>query len=184
MPDRLDFQLLSSGLRRIGWIRFWSQLTLGVVVVVILITQQVGAAWERNSDQIPGVAGAIGVTTMSFFILLYSLWHGWQIVKLGRAVNTEARPSRGEAGRLMKRGIFVDLFGLVLAIVGYEAYAGGLLLQTMRQQPGVAIGASIDNYSINSFEVISLLSNTHVLFAHFIGLILSLWLLQRIYRTT
>ena len=183
MPDRLDFQLLSSGLRRIGWIRFWTQLTLGVVVVSILIFAGLGAASQESNEQIPGVAGAASVTTFAFFILLYSLWNGWQIVKLGRAIQTETRPSRGEASRLLKRIVFVDLFGLVLSVVGYQAYAGGLMLQTMNVRGGAVIGAVADNYTINSFEIISLLSNTQVLFAHAIGLIFSLWLLRRIYRT-
>ena len=42
--------------------------------------------------------------------------------------------------------------------------------------------APISTYPITSIEMLSVLSNTQVLFAHLIGLMLSLWLLQRIYR--
>jgi hypothetical protein len=54
------------------------------------------------------------------------------------------------------------------------------------QTPGIAIGGggSADNLAITSLEMLSVLSNTQVLFGHLIGLILSLWLLQRVYRTT
>ena len=38
--------------------------------------------------------------------------------------------------------------------------------------------------AITSLEMLSVLSNTQVLFAHLIGLLFSLWLLQRIYRTS
>jgi len=31
MSDKIDFQSLSFGMRRIGWIRFWVQSILGVV---------------------------------------------------------------------------------------------------------------------------------------------------------
>jgi len=41
-----------------------------------------------------------------------------------------------------------------------------------------------DNLAITSLEMLSVLSNTQVLFAHLIGLMFSLWLLQRIYRTS
>ena len=41
-----------------------------------------------------------------------------------------------------------------------------------------------DNLAITSLEMLSVLSNTQVLFAHLIGLLFSLWLLQRIYRTS
>jgi hypothetical protein len=55
------------------------------------------------------------------------------------------------------------------------------------QAPGISIGtgrAALDNYPITSLEMLSVLSNTQVLFAHVIGLIFSLLLLQRIYRTS
>ena len=33
MADRLDLQLLSLGLKRMAWIRFWIQTALGIVVM-------------------------------------------------------------------------------------------------------------------------------------------------------
>ena len=33
----MDFQLLSFGIRRIGWIRFWIQSILSVVVTAVLV---------------------------------------------------------------------------------------------------------------------------------------------------
>jgi hypothetical protein len=54
------------------------------------------------------------------------------------------------------------------------------------QTPGIAIGArgAGENMAITSLEMLSVLSNTQVLFAHLIGLLFSLWMLQRIYRTS
>ena len=59
MADRLDFQLLSLGLRRMAWIRFWTQTALGVVVVGVLLFNNIGGslpatpsapwAWARAS---------------------------------------------------------------------------------------------------------------------------------------
>ena len=181
MADRLDFQLLSKGLRRAGWIRFWSQVTLGVVVVGILATNRFAATSGKSIA--PGWGAAVGVTTLAFLILIYSLWHGWQVVKFGRALDSPARPSRGEAGQLMKRGVFVDLLGLTLSVVGYQAYGGSLFMETLKQTPGVAIGTITENFTINSIQILSLLSNTQVLFAHLIGLIISIWLLRRVYQT-
>ena len=122
----------------------------------------------------------------SKILLLFSLWQGWLIVRTGRAIDSAARPSRGETSRLLKRGLIVDLLGLVFASVGYQSLAGSLFVQASMQAPGISIGAgmrSMENYPITSLEMLSVLSNTQVLFAHVIGLIFSLWLLQRIYRT-
>ena len=42
MADRLDFQQLSFGLRRMGWMRFWVQLVLGTVVLGVLVFTAIG----------------------------------------------------------------------------------------------------------------------------------------------
>ncbi len=186
MADQLDFQLLSLGMRRVGWIRFWIQIVLGVVVVGVLLFNNIGSSLARNSERALGLGPGLSLTTLAFFFLLYSLWHGWLIVKTGRALDSSARPSRGETSRLLKRGLIGDLLGLVFASVGYQSLAGALFVQASMQAPGISIGAgirSMENYPITSLEMLSVLSNTQVLFAHLIGLIFSLWLIQRIYRT-
>ena len=186
MADQLDFQLLSVGMRRTGWMRFWIQTILGVVVVGVLLFNNIGSSLARNSERALGLGPGLSLTTLAFFFLLYSLWQGWLIVRTGRALNTPARPSRGETSRLLKRGLVGDLLGLVFASLGYQSLAGALFVQASMQAPGISIGAgmrAMENYPITSLEMLSVLSNTQVLFAHVIGLIFSLWLLQRIYRT-
>jgi hypothetical protein len=51
MADRLDFQQLSFGLKRMGWIRFWIQVVLGVVVVGVLIFNNIGGSLARNAER-------------------------------------------------------------------------------------------------------------------------------------
>ena len=136
-----------------------------------------------------GLGPGLSLTTLSFFVLLYSLWQGWLIVRLGRALGSSAKPSRSEAGKLIKRGLLADVLGLVFASVGYQSLAGSLFVQASLQAPGFfgsPVGGtsarSLVGYPITSIEMLSVLSNTQVLFAHTIGLIFSLWFLQRIYR--
>ncbi len=186
MADQLDFQLLSLGMRRMGWIRFWIQAVLGVVVVGVLLFNNIGSSIARNSERALGLGPGLSLTTLAFVFLLYSLWQGWLIVRTARALDSSVRPTRGETSRLLKRGLIADLLGLVFASVGYQSLAGALFVQASMQAPGISIGAglrSMENYPITSLEMLSVLSNTQVLFAHVIGLIFSLWLLQRIYRT-
>ena len=186
MADRLDFQQLSFGVRRMGWIRFWIQVVLGIVVVGVLLFNNIGGSLARNAERAVGLGPGLSLTTLAFLVLLFSLWQGWLIVRTGRAISSEARPSRGEAARLVKRGLLADLLGLTLATIGYQALAGSLFVQASMQTPGIAIGGRgmADNLAITSLEMLSVLSNTQVLFAHLIGLVFSLWLLQRIYRTS
>ncbi|MFM7269135.1 MAG: DUF3611 family protein, partial [Cyanobium sp.] len=77
-----------------------------------------------------------------------------------------------------------------VAAVGYQALAGSLFLQASLQAPGLfgpmafpgSGQAPISTYPITSIEMLSVLSNTQVLFAHLLGLGFSLWMLQRIFR--
>ena len=186
MADRLNLQLLSLGLRRMAWIRFWIQTALGIVVMGVLAFNNVGSSLSRNADRALGLSPGLSLTTLSFLVLLFSLWQGWLMVRLGRALSSNAKPSRGEAARTIKRGLIADLLGLVFAAVGYQSLAGALFVQASQQTPGIAIGGAGmrgENLAITSLEMMSVLSNTQVLFAHLIGLLFSLWFLQRIYRT-
>ena len=129
MPDRLDFQQLSSGLRRMGWIRFWIQLVLGTVVLGVLVFTAIGGSMIRNAARAIGLGTGISLTTLAFVVLLFSLWQGWLVVRTGRAIDSPARPSRGETARRIKRSLLADLLGLVLALLGYQALAGPCLFR-------------------------------------------------------
>ena len=52
MADRLDFQQLSFGVRRMGWIRFWIQVVLGIVVVGVLLFNNIGGSLDRKSTRL------------------------------------------------------------------------------------------------------------------------------------
>ena len=176
MSDKMDFQSLSFGMRRIGWIRFWVQSILGVVVAAVLLFSNV----VNNSEGQLGLAPGLSLTTISLILLLFSLWQGWLIVRTGRAIASNARPSRGQTAKLIKRGLIVDLFGILFGLIGYQALMGALFIQASSQTTGQLITATSE--TITGLEILSVLSNTQVIAAHFFGLCFSLWLLRRIYK--
>jgi len=132
MSDKMDFQSLSFGMRRIGWIRFWVQSILGVVVAAVLLFSNV----VNNSEGQLSLAPGLSLTTISLILLLFSLWQGWLIVRTGRAIASNARPSRGQTGKLIKRGLIVDLFGILFGLIGYQALMGALFIQASSQTTG------------------------------------------------
>ena len=193
MADRLDLQLIAAALRRLGWIRLWSQVVLGVVVVGVLLFNNIGGRLAANSARALGLGPGISLTTIAFLLLLWCIWQSWLVVRCGRALNSPVRPSKGETSRLIKRGVLADLAGITLAVLGYQSLAGSRFVQASQQVPGF-FGAQIQStpgvagrvigLPITSIEMLAVLGNTQVLFAHLIGLWISLWLLQRVYRTT
>ena len=188
MADRLDLQLISAALRRMGWIRLWSQVVLGVVVMGVLLFNNIGGQIAARADKALGLGPGLSLTSLAFLLLLWSIWQSGLIVRCGRALNGPVHPSKGETARLIKRSVLADLVGLTLGTVGYQSLAGSLFVQAS-MQAGFAFGGAmttpggrITNYPITSLEMLSVLSNTQVVFAHVIGLWISLWLLQRIHR--
>jgi hypothetical protein len=189
MADPLDMQRISAALRNVGWVRFWIQLALAIVVVGVLLFNSIGARVAANTQRAVGLGPGLSFTTLSFLLLALSLWQCWQVIRCGRALASPVRPSRGETGRLMKRSLLVDLGGLTIAAVGYQALAGSLFLQASMQAPGLfgpmayqGSQGPISSFPITSIEMLAVLSNTQVLFAHVIGLGFTLWMLQRIYQ--
>ncbi|MFM2122842.1 MAG: hypothetical protein RLZZ589_1279, partial [Cyanobacteriota bacterium] len=124
MADRLDLQLISAALRRMGWVRFWAQLALGIVVTGVLLFNNIGGRLAANSSRALGLGPGISLTTLAFLLLLWCLWQSWLIVRCGRALNSPVRPSKGETARLIKRGLLADLVGVTLAVIGYQSLAG------------------------------------------------------------
>ena len=179
MADKIDFQLLSFGMRRIGWIRFWIQSILGVVVTAVLLFSNIVS---NDSEGQLSLAPGLFLTSISLLFLFISLWQGWLIVRTGRAIGSNAKPSRGQTGKLIKRGLLNDLLGLLFGLIGYQALMGALFIQASTQTQGIAIATSSD-VAITGLEILSVLSNTQVIAAHFIGLCFSLWLLRRIYKS-
>lgn len=185
MVDRLDLQRISLALRRLGWGQFWIQLSMAVVVFAVLLFTSNGGLAAAAGSLGPGLA----LTTLAFLVLLFSLWQCWSVVRCGRALDSAgARPSRGETSRLLRRGILASLVGLVLGSLGYQALAGSLFLQASQQVPGflggpvgTGVGRAGLGYPITSIEMLSVLSNTQVLTAHLVGLIIGLWLLRRVH---
>ena len=176
MSDKIDFQSLSFGMRRMGWIRFWAQSILGVVVTAVLLFSNV--VNNNSEDQVTLNLG-LSITTISLIFLIFSLWQSWLIVRTGRSLSSNARPSRGQTSKLIKRGLVNDLLGMIFGLIGYQAFMGELFIQASSQATGQL---TTSKTTITGLEILSVLSNTQVIAAHFVGLFFSLWLLRRIYK--
>ena len=94
MADRLDFQQLSFGLRRMGWIRFWIQTVLGIVVVGVLLFNNVGSSLARNSERALGLGPGLSLTSLAFLVLLFSLWQGWLADRAHRSRHRQRGPTQ------------------------------------------------------------------------------------------
>ena len=78
MADRLDLQLISAALRRLGWVRFWAQLVLAVVVLGVLLFNNIGGQIGARADKALGLSPGLSLTSIAFFVLL--AWVGYEVL--------------------------------------------------------------------------------------------------------
>jgi uncharacterized membrane protein YjgN (DUF898 family) len=76
------------------------------------------------------------------------------------------------------QGLVVNAVGMFLTLLGIEAIAAALLAKSLTQVQGLAIYNN--NQLIQSLDILVVQANINTIFAQFIGIIVSAWLISRI----
>ncbi|MDC0831689.1 DUF3611 family protein [Geitlerinema sp. CS-897] len=174
-------------LRRAGQLSFWVQIILGVVAALIfLFTIPIAASDEPGAAQInpgrgPGIFFAVTGLVALGISIYWTLRYGQLAKRLGIADST-LRPTRAETVRAIEIGSIVNLVGMLFNLLAAETITGILLAKALRSE-GVAFSPAALNQLIQPIDIFVVLGNTHTLFAHFIGLTTSLWLLRWVVKS-
>ena len=120
MADRLDFQQLSFGVRRMGWIRFWIQVVLGVVVVGVLLFNNVGGSLARNAERAVGLGPGLSLTTLAFLVLLYSLLAALYVLAISLAGSITSLGPTGFGSLLAMSGLGMAVGAVLTAQLGHR----------------------------------------------------------------
>jgi hypothetical protein len=82
---------------------------------------------------------------------------------------------------LLRTGLIVNLVGLTLTLVGAEAIVGALLAKALTlPQQGSGLLQINPSQIISALDIVVVQANTQTLLAHFIGLVGTIWLLNRV----
>ncbi|MGC9504230.1 DUF3611 family protein [Baaleninema sp.] len=174
-------------LRRAGQISFWVQVILGVVAALIfLFTIPIAASDDPTSAQInpgrgPGIFFAVTGLVALGISIYWALRYGRLAQRLGTP-DSSLRPTRAETIRAIEIGSIVNLVGMLFNLLAAETITGILLAKALRSE-GVAFSPAALNQLIQPIDIFVVLGNTHTLFAHFIGLTTSLWLLRWVVKS-
>lgn len=172
---------IASEFRLLGWASFWFQVVLAVVAAGMLL---LGATSIGNGA---GVGGSLLFAAAGLVGLGVGAYWAFRFARMGRklgVVDKTVRPSRAETLALLRKGIITNLIGLVLIILGAEAFSGSLFFKATRMGLGFGGGLLNANSSdlIQLVDIFVVLANTHIIAAHFFGLASSLWLVNRVAR--
>ncbi len=167
-----------------GWISLWAQLILAIISGVMLLCVGGSAAMSKpmpGAGPNPGTGGGILFATISLGFLVYGVFQSWQVVKLGRKLkesNPDIRPKKTATVRLLWTSLMFRGVGLMMSVIAAEAIAGILLEKSL-----AAVATFFSQAQpVPPLDIFLVLANTHLITAHFIGLAVTLWLLNRIDR--
>lgn len=169
-------------MRLFGQISFWFQVILGVIAALIffftafIATSEGSEANQISPERGPGiffaVTGLVALGISIYWALRYT-----QLAKRLAIPDANVRPTRAETLRSIEIGSIINLVGMLFNLLAAETITGLLLAKALRSE-GVAFSPAALNQLIQPIDIFVVLGNTHTLFAHFVGLVTSLWLLR------
>jgi uncharacterized membrane protein len=169
--------------RRWGWASFWTQVVLCVVSAVVLLqlflfprATQVGGATglDTNPASLPGLSFAwVGIA-----VLGASIFWNYRYTQMSKKLRSPDRPTKSQTIFQIKIGLIINLVGMLATLLGAFAIIGALTLRAGQGQ-AVLPGAGSFNSVIQPLDFQIIQASFNIIFAHFVGLVTSLWLLNR-----
>ncbi|MBE9057297.1 DUF3611 family protein [Sphaerospermopsis sp. LEGE 08334] len=177
-PKLID---IGKTIRLTGWMTLWLQLGLAIVSGLALLFASTG----RDFAQQPNAGLGIGIFWgfCGILALLFSVYWNYNYTRLGKRLlnpNATLHPSKADTIRAIRLGIMAGLVGILISILGAGATVGVLVAKSVSQPPGVAI---TDPFRIiRAMDVFVAVANINGIFAHFVGTVASLWLLEKVHQ--
>ena len=187
-PDKalLDkSRALARHLKIFGAIAFWVQLCLGLIAALLLVVTTSSSYYEEHLPSLPyGFSWAEGLVWayLSLGVLTLTVIGFYSCILLARSLRHGEMPEGGgtTAKRLTSTINFGSALGLTLAILGTAFSIALLISKTVSQPPGIAI--TDPQAIVRAVDVFVLLANFDIVVAHFIGILVCLWFLNRLHH--
>ncbi|PSB49591.1 DUF3611 family protein, partial [Chamaesiphon polymorphus] len=108
----------------------------------------------------------------------------FRYVTLARQLkNPNLRPKKAETIQIVRWGLLASILGMGSSVIGAESIGGTLLGKSLAMVlPGAIFSPDALSKIIQPLDILIVLANTHIITAHFIGIVCSLWLLDRIQK--
>ena len=178
-PIPAELQRIADNIKWSGLIGFWVQLILGIVSVLALAASifSIGASATRsNTDSgaavFFAVGGLIALAASAYLFLRYT-----RMARKFYASNPAQRPRRAETLKVIGIGRIISLVGTLLSIAGTQAVVGNVLFKALTQTGNISGQGSC---AVAGADIFGIQANTTALTANFVGLAITLWLLNRL----
>ncbi len=164
--------------RTLGFIGLWVHGVPGVVAGILLLFAGFRGTEESatNPGTLPGVAAA---------------WIGWALVVGGfvwsflyirwaKRLGDLQRPTRAQTMVQLKIGLGISLGGQLSGLLGSFAIVGTLAQRALFRTQGAIV--SDPSRFVEPIDLFTVQASLLIILAHFLGLLISLWLLDQVTR--
>ena len=192
MTGELEYSLppairrISGSFRWYGWTSFWIQVFLGGFACVALLLGSLGQIFRTENNGL-GTGGGLFLSTCGIVALFLSAYWAFRYTRVARRLrgrDESRRPKPKDAIRVLKFGLYISLSGTLLTLLAAQMAIGSIILRASNQpQTAGAFGVPRNvSQFVTEADFWMVQANTNILFAHFLALIFTLWILNTINR--
>ncbi|HEY9844995.1 MAG TPA: DUF3611 family protein [Candidatus Caenarcaniphilales bacterium] len=167
--------------RRGGWIGFWVQLVLAAISSLSLLFAVFSSRNVNRNVSNPGTGFGLLFAACGLILLCVSVYWAYRYTRLSNrleAPNRSLHPKKKEMVKALRIGLTINMVGILLTLLGAEATIGLLLAKSLSQ--GQTLVFNDPNRLIQPLDILVVQSNTNIIAAHFVGLVTSFWLFNRL----
>jgi hypothetical protein len=179
-PPKPSLQRIAAALQTAGWLGFWAQFGLALTTIVLLLIAIPGALFGENASQ--GISFAMLWAIAAVGVAGFSTSLSFRYTRIARRLLGKDRgvpqPRKGDTLQLLKVGLYVALAGMAIALIGSGISMLVLVAKAVSQPPGATI--SDTTKIVRPLDVFVALANLSASAANFVGLLVSLWLSDRL----
>lgn len=178
-------QAIAKNFRLTGWISFWVQLVLGVVSAIIVLLFAIFSQRPNSANNNPGTGFGVFLAVCGILILGGGIYLAYRYTIIGQQLqspNPKNRPRKSETLEVLRLGLWINLMGMLVTLLGSQAIVGTLVARSI--SPQAATTQLFDpTRIISGLDMLVVQANINTVSAHFAGLAVSIWLLNRITRS-
>lgn len=183
-PSSSKVRSIGQNFRITGWISFVLQLVLGVVSALLLLVFVIFGRNVASPSSTANTGLGVFLAICGLVTLAISVYLAFRCKNIGRqlqSTNPNNRPRKIETVKTLQLALTVNFVGMLLTLLGAQATIGLLLVKVSSSQAGTIVGG-VDPNRITAQDLFAVQANTNTITAHFVGLVASIWLLNRITR--
>ncbi|MDJ0555621.1 MAG: DUF3611 family protein [Microcoleaceae cyanobacterium MO_207.B10] len=176
---------VANALRLGGWACFWIQLVLGVISGLIFLFTVFTLPSNKNQAGTASTGSGLFFAICGLLVLGFSIYLAFCYTRLARKLRSPTpslRPTRADTTKQVKKTLIANLIGMSLTLIGAEAI-GGILLGKSLVSGQLGFSPTLElGKIIQPLDIFIVLGNTHMIVAHFVGIVVGLFLLDRVYK--